>query len=77
MTLLSGTIMVSAVKPQQSVPAKEQQHQQGVFTVCVYVQHATLLMDPLRFSEYSEYFIIVIFIQFMPERTRELQSLHL
>lgn len=54
MTLLSGTIMVSAVKPQQSVPAKEQQHQQGVFTICVYVQHTTLLMDPLGFSESFE-----------------------
>lgn len=69
--------MVFAVKPQRSVPAKEQQHQHDMFTVCVYVQHTTLLMDPLRFSEYFDYIIIMIFIQFMPERTRELQLLRL
>lgn len=77
MTLLCGTIMVSSVKPQQSVPAKEQQHQHGMFTVCVYVQHPTLLMDLLRFSEYFDYIIIMILIQFMPERTKEIQRLRL
>lgn len=49
MTLLRGTIMISAVKPQPCVPAEEQQHQQGVFMY-------TPLMDPLRiFYNYSIY----------------------
>ena len=51
MTLLSGTIMVSAVKPRQ--------HQQDVFAVGVYVQSTAPLMDPVPI--FSEYFTIVTF----------------
>ena len=51
MTLLSGTIMVSAVKPRR--------HQQDVFAVSVYVQSTAPLMDPVPI--FSEYFTIVTF----------------